>query len=83
MICLIIEGGDMGIWLSSADIQKIMGCKSTKAASILRRCNEFVKLKKPGAILPGRGKCYLKAFCQLTGATKEEVKEVLADGVHG
>lgn len=67
----------MKIWLTTAEIMVVMGCKSTKATEILKRCNEFVKQKKPGSILPGRGKCYLKAFCQLTGTTKEEVREVL------
>lgn len=65
------------IWLSLADIQKIMGCRSTRAGEILKRCNEFVKKTRPDAIMPGRGRCYLKAFCKLTGTNKEEILEVL------
>ena len=67
----------MKIWITSAEIQLLMGCKKTKAAGFIKRCNALVLKNRPDSILPGRGKTYLKAFCQLTGTTKEEVLEVL------
>lgn len=67
----------MKIWLTTSDIMTLMGCKSTKATEYVKRCNALVLKKRPDSILPGRGKCYLKAFCQLTGTTKEEVMACL------
>ena len=68
-----------GIFLTSQDVQKIMDCRSTKASTILKKCNQYTVAQKRDVLLPGRGRCYLAAFCQLTGIPKKEVLEALEE----
>ena len=66
-----------GIFLTTEDIKKVMACGSTKACSISKRVNEYTLKQKPGTLLPGRGRCYLKGFSEITGIPRAEVLEAL------